>query len=261
MVTEQLKNAIEKLKTDGRIVTNVYSANVLQCATQFFNDENALLFFYNDHGVNRLYYYAHRLEDLTELIATLPDSEYVLEFMTKSVIENSEVLKQLGFVCLAQLMRMSVRNCTLQTGISGIDKYYDETVGIFPKVDSARDINHVLWNVFDTRVSHLLNDEEMVTAIKNKELLIHQNSGGGVDAVLQTVIQPHRFYINQVYNGADKGVIHAMLQKRLKEYTDAGGKYMYAWVDSNNIASIKFHQKYGLQHDGMWNMVYAFKKD
>ena len=47
-----------------------------------------------------------------------------------------------------------------------------------------------------------------------------------------------------------------MLQNRLKPYVEQGGKYVYAWIEKNNIASLKFHSKYGLAHDGMWNMVY-----
>ena len=51
-----------------------------------------------------------------------------------------------------------------------------------------------------------------------------------------------------------------MLQKRLKDYVNQGGKYAYAWVEKNNIASVKFHEKYGMKFDGLWNMVYALKK-
>lgn len=260
MLVEQVKKAIEELKASGQVLTNVYSTDILGLGNILIRNEHAALLVYNDHGVERLYYYAHSLQDIENLLTSLPCNEYVLEYMTKDPSDNSVILKEMSFDCLAQMMRMSVRNCNIPMRDSGVSQFFDETVGVYPDVVLAKDINKVLWNVFDTRVSHLLNDEEMVTAIKNKELLIHQNSCGDIDAVLQTVIQPQRFYINQVYNRADKSVIHAMLQKRLKEYMDAGGKYVYAWVDSNNIASIKFHQKYGLQHDGMWNMVYALKR-
>lgn len=261
MLVEQVKKTIEELKASGRVLTNVYSADVLSLGNVFIRNEHAALLAYNDRGVERLYYYAHSLQDIENLLTTLPGKEYVFEYMTKDPFDHAAILSDMDFICLAKMMRMSVRNCNLQSDEAGIRQFYDETVGVCPDVELAKDINKVLWSVFDTRVSHLLNDEEMVMAIKNKELLIHQNSGGDIDAVLQTVIQPHRFYINQIYNGANKSVIHAMLQKRLKKYTDAGGKYLYAWVDSNNIASIKFHKKYGLQHDGMWNMVYVLNKD
>lgn len=257
MNSDRINKAIEELKETGLVITNVYSTDILSLAETFIRDDHAILLVHNDHGVERLYYYAHSLQDIKNLLTGLPAKEYVLEYITKNPGDYEEMLQRMGFFCFAQMMRMSVKNWTLQNDADKFGQYYDSTVGIFPNADMAKEVNQVLWNVFDTRVSHLLNDEEMALAIVNKEILIHQDSNGMIDAVLQTITQPKRFYINQVYNGADRSIIHAMMRKRLKEYTDAGGKYVYAWVDSNNLASIKFHQKYGLKHDGLWNMVYV----
>lgn len=261
MLSEQIKEAIEKLKKNGRLVTNVYTANIINHSSVFLWNADAILLSYNDHGVNRLYYYAHKLDNIEGLIESLSEDEYVLEFMTKNAEDSSEVLQQLGFQCLAQMMRMSVRDVAVSVKNNNFaSQYFDEAIGTFPGESLAQDINKVLWKVFDTRVSHLQDDDELKRSIEKREVLIHQNEEGSVDAVLQTIIQPQRFYINQVYNGADKSVIHSMMHQRLKEYIAAGGKYAYAWVDKNNIASVKFHQKYGLQHDGMWNMVYVLKR-
>lgn len=261
MLSEQIKEAIEKLKKNGRLVTNVYSADIINQTSVFLCNADAIFLTYNDHGVNRLYYYAHKLDNIEGLIASLPADEYVLEFMTKNAEDSSEVLRQLGFYCLAQMMRMSVRDVAVSIKNNFASQHFDEAIGTFPDESLAQDINKVLWKVFDTRVSHLQDDDELKRSIEKREVLIHQNEEGSVDAVLQTIIQPQRFYINQVYNGADKNVIHSMMHQRLKEYIAAGGKYAYAWVDKNNIASVKFHQKYGLQHDGMWNMVYVLKRE
>ena len=262
MLSEQIKEAIEKLKKNGRLVTNVYTADIINQSSVFLCNADAIVLSYNDHGVNRLYYYAHKLDSIEGLIESLSEDEYVLEFMTKNAEDSSEVLQQLGFQCLARMMRMSVRDVAISVKNNNFaSHYFDEAVGTFPDESLAQDINKVLWKVFDTRVSHLQDDDELKRSIEKREVLIHQNEEGSVDAVLQTIIQPQRFYINQVYNGADKNVIHSMMHQRLKEYIAAGGKYAYAWVDKNNIASVKFHQKYGLQHDGMWNMVYVLKRE
>jgi len=261
MLSEQIKEAIEKLKKNGRLVTNVYTADIINQSSVFLCNADAILLSYNDHGVNRLYYYAHKLDNIEGLIASLPEDEYVLEFMTKNAEDYSEVLQQLGFQCLAQMLRMSVRDVAVSIKNKFASQHFDEAIGTFPDESLAQGINRVLWKVFDTRVSHLQDDDELKRSIEKREVLIHRNEEGSVDAVLQTIIQPQRFYINQVYNGTDKNIIHSMMHHRLKEYTDAGGKYAYAWVDKNNIASVKFHQKYGLQHDGMWNIVYVLKRD
>lgn len=261
MLSEHIKEAIEKLKTNGRLVTNVYTADIINQSSVFLFNADAILLSYNDHGVNRLYYYAHKLDNIEGLIASLPEDEYVLEFMTKNAEDSSEVLQRLGFQCLARMMRMSVRDVAVSAKNNIAFQHFDETVGAFPDEGLSPEINKVLWKVFDTRVSHLQDEDELKMSIEKREVLIHQNEDGNVDAVLQTIIQPQRFYINQVYNDADKNVIHSMMHQRLKEYIALRGKYAYAWVDKNNIASVKFHQKYGLQHDGMWNMVYVLKRE
>ncbi len=262
MLSEHIKEAIEKLKTNGRLVTNVYTADIINQSSVFLFNADAILLSYNDHGVNRLYYYAHKLDNIEGLIASLPGDEYALEFMTKNGEDSSEVLQQLGFQCLARMMRMSVRDVSGPAKSNFTSHHFDEVAGTFPDEGLAPEINKVLWKVFDTRVSHLQDEDELKRSIEKREVLIHQNNKeGNIDAVLQTIIQPQRFYINQVYNGADKNVIHSMMHQRMKEYIAAGGKYAYAWVDKNNIASVKFHQKYGLQHDGMWNMVYVLKRE
>ena len=55
-------------------------------------------------------------------------------------------------------------------------------------------------------------------------------------------------------------MIHALLLNRLAEYAETGGKYLYAWIEDKNTASIKFHKKYGMRHDGMWNMIYSVER-
>lgn len=261
MYSKQISSALVKLKEDGQVVTNVYTKNINNNISTVMNNENAILISCKDHGVYRLYYYAVKLEYLKSLILALPKEEYVLEYITRNPSEHYEVLRKLGFKCLKKMMRMSTQLSGLNSLSNSVLQYYDEAIGIYPDVSLAKMINEVLWNVFDPRVSHLQNDEELKASIVNNEVLIHQRDDGKIDAVLQTIIQPKRFYINQVYNGAEKNVIHAMLQKRLNEYIKFGGKYIHAWVATDNISSIKFHQKYGLQHDGIWSLVYTIKRD
>ena len=261
MYSKQINFALGKLREGGRVVTNVYTTHINDNINTLLKNENAILIVCKDHAVSRLYYYAVSLKSLNDLLLNLPKEEYVLEFITRNPEQYSDFLRELGFKCLKRMMRMSTWKNNLDSISNSVTQYYDETIGIYPDVSLAKEINQVLWNVFDTRVSHLQNDEELKASIANKEVLIHQSKDGQIDAVLQTVIQPQRFYINQVYNSAEKKIIHAMLQKRLKVYTKSGGKYIYAWVADDNIASIKFHQKYGLCHDGTWSLVYTLKRE
>lgn len=258
--TQKLREAIESLKRQGRVSSNLYSENILNCADEYAATTKTVLLSYEDHTVRRLYYCTLDINDLTDAVSQLRYNSYVLEFMTRDSSENRKTYFQSGFVPLAALMRMSVRDCSIAFQNEEINTYYDSTVGQFPKEEEASEINRVLWDIFDTRISHLCTDAEITAAIRGRELTIHKDEMGKIDAVLQAVVNPKKFYINQVYNGAEKRIIHAMFLNRLKEYCDAGGKYAYAWVAEDNIASIKFHSKYSFTPDGMWNMVYCLEK-
>ena len=181
--------------------------------------------------------------------------------MTRDVDEKADLLKDAEFIPIAHMMRMSVRDISQSLDETMIVAYNNSGIGEFPDEKDAEEINNILWKLFDSRVSHLQYDDEITKSINKQEFTVHKNKVGKIDALIQAYVQPKKFYINQIYNASEKEVIHTMLRNRLKEYVDQGGKYVYAWVDRDNIASLKFHAKYGLKHDGMWNLVYALERN
>ena len=260
MILDDVRNLRQQLKNIGRVETNVFSDDVLENAEELYHSEKSLLISSVDCNVRRLYYYTVDFGSLGSLFPLLKNQEYVLEFLTRNVDEKSDFLKENGFSLLAQMMRVSTLDCANALLNQSVSKYADDSVGMYPDSGLCSTINKKLHEIFDSRVSHLQNDEGLKKAIENGEITIHQDSAENVDAILQVVVQPKRFYINQIYNGAEKKIIHAMLQKRLRDYVNQGGKYAYAWVEKNNVASVKFHEKYGMKFDGLWNMVYLLKK-
>ena len=264
MVEEnQVKSVIENIRRLGRVKSNIYSEEAYCDVEQFAYNENAAVLIRSDHGAKRLYFCYVDEQSLIKLLscdAAPGYSDAVIEFMTRDPEEFSDLLKQIGFAPIARMMRMSARDISQGLNNKALDLYSNDTVGIVPAVSDAEEINAILWKTFDTRVSHLQNDDEIEDSIRRQEFTVHKNEEGRIDALLQAQVQPKKFYINQIVNTADKSVIHAILQSRLRKFSDEGGKYVYAWVDRDNIASVKFHEKYGIKHDGMWNMVYAAEK-
>lgn len=260
MILDDIRSLRQQLKNIGRIETNVFSDAALENAEELYQSEKSLLISSFNSSVRRLYYYTVDFSSLCSLIPLLKNQEYVLEFLTRNADEKSALLNECGFSLLAQMMRFSTTDCTNALSDQLVSKYADDSIGEYPDSDLCSSINKKLHEIFDSRVSHLLNDEDLKKAIENGEITIHQGSAGTVDAILQVAVQPKRFYINQIINGSKKRIIHAMLQKRLKDYVNQGGKYAYAWVEKNNIASVKFHEKYGMKFDGLWNMVYLLKR-
>lgn len=255
---EKVRKKIEELQKLGRLLTNCYSHDIIRYAEEIWDSEKAALFSYDDHGVKRLIYYALDKEELGKLLQQVGSGkEYVLDFLTRSPEENREVFEDVGFKILARMMRVSNPSCGSMLAELPIMAYYDDTVGYIADISETQEIKEKMWSVFDTRVSHLLYDDELAEAIKRKEICIHRNEAGEIDAFVQTPAQPKRFYFNHAYSMAGRGVVHSLILKRLYRYVCEGGEYVYAWVDEENVASLKFNGKYGMRPDGMWNVVYV----
>lgn len=261
MNIEEIRTFRQNLKSIGRVETNAFSDDVFLNIEETYTSEKAVLISCLDNEVKRLYFYTTDISSLTDLFFSLKQGEYTLEILSRNPEEKKDFLMQNGFTLLAQMTRMSTRDCSHFLTDSSLLQYAEDDVSIIPNINLAPAINRQLRNIFDTRISHLQSDNDLKKSIERGEVEIHQAQDGAVDAILQVVVKPQNFYINQIYNGAKKKIIHAILQKRLNAYISQGGKYAYAWVEKDNIASVKFHEKYGLKPDGLWNMVYLFRKD
>lgn len=261
MNIEDIRTFRQNLKTVGRVETNVFSDDAILNIEEVYASEKAVLISCLDCGVKRLYFYTVDFSTLNNLFPSLKQGEYTLEMLSRNSEEKKDFLTQNGFTLLAQMMRMSVRDCSHFLTDSSLLQYADDNVGLIPNINLASAINRQLRTIFDARISHLQSDNELRQSIERGEVEIHQTQDNSIDAILQVVFKPQNFYINQIYNGTEKKIIHAMLQKRLRAYINQGGKYAYAWVEKDNIASVKFHEKYGFKPDGLWNMVYLFRKD
>ena len=250
-IVERIKNA-KRL----RFLSNCYSTNPLEKANDLWELGDSFLFSAEDHGVQRLYYFAKGYEELEKLIAMIKPGKYCFELITK----NPDEYVPKGSSVIARLMRLANADCSTVFNGSPVLQYRDDSVGTMACVKDAHEINQLLWKTFQTEVSHLLMDRELAELIQNGQVFIHKDEGERIDTVLQVEVMPKKFYINQVINKAEKSIIHAILLNQLYRYVQNGGKYLYAWVENSNIASMKFHGKYGMVHDGLWNMVYRIER-
>ena len=240
----------------SHLLTNCYStAPIGQEIKSWINGEN-LVFAYEDHGIQRLVYFASDWNALDGLLMDIDKGTYCLEFLTRN---PNEYFPSESYT-VAKMKRVANPDCSNVFQNERVMLFEDETIGGIANIDDAHEINGILWETFNTEVSHLLSDDEVRLAIERREFSIHKDKSGRIDSILQVIIQPRKFYINQVINRGEKKTIHAMLINRLKEYHSSGGKYIYSWVAEDNIASIRWHEKYGMIHDGMWNMIYRLER-
>lgn len=257
-LSERIHESVRSIMSRCRPMTNCYAMGVVERATRVWTAGDSFIFSYEDHGVNRLVYFAEDEGKLSELLKLPQEDVCFVEFMTRDPKENGERLGEAGFVPCARMMRLVNPDCRQLNGDALA--LGDGDRGALADRTAAHEINQCLWSTFRTEISHLLTDEELAAEIGKGHTRIHRDSSGRIDAILQADVMPKKFYINQIVNQGDRRNIHAMLQTELAEYTSNGGKYLYAWVEDDNIGSQKFHGKYGMKHDGMWSMIYTNKR-
>ena len=247
-----LKEKFKKARL-SRFDTNCFNADVIGKAERMWEFEDSFAFSADDHGIKRLFYFVPDSDTLNILLDKITDGPYYLEIITR----DPESISLHSAEVLSRLMRLSNADCNNVFEKEDLIRYRnDSLVQVADESDTKR-INEILWNTFKPEVSHLLSDDELNEIVKSGNVSIHRN--GDIDAILQVDVMPKKFYINQVVNMAEKEIIHAMMLFRLDQYRRNGGKYIYSWVEDNNTASLKFHKKYGMEHDGMWNLVFCVK--
>ena len=249
----------EKIKTARlqRYITNCYSMDAVEHYKNLWSNEDGFIFSYDDHGVQRLMFFVKTWEAINPLLSEIESGRYFLEFMTN----NPDEYSPRGAERIASMMRLANLDCrNVFESDSSVIQYKDAAIVESAKEHDFKEINEILWSTFQTEISHLISDEEMKTKIREGKLTIHKAADGHIDALLQAEVMPKKFYINQIVNNGERKVIHAILLNRLEEYIKNGGKYLYAWVEEKNIPSMKFHEKYGMRHDGMRSLIYCIER-
>lgn len=255
---------IRRLKASGK---KVFSNSYLRFVKEEQQWETAvspesILILNVDQGVRRLLFYTTDFCDLRKILRTslVRGEEYVLEIVSKDGGLYQEELEDIGFVEIARLSRVSVKDISpVFQGENEIGRMVDPSIPSAANEEDADSILEILWNVFDTRISHLPDRDEICRSIEKDFVCIYKDRDLNVRAILQSVEAPKSFYINQVYNSERKEVIHSIMYEKLKSYYVRGGRYVYAWVDETNLASLKFHAKYGMQPDGLYTCVYSYR--
>ena len=254
---DELIESIKRIKQERGVLSNCFE-NPATFSQNFeaYEMSHSVLIVKHEYRVDRMLFYTSDPAELILLTHHLPKGQYYLDMLTKDPSLMREILLEGEFNCVAEMERLSSSDITLVLEKdSQVMQYFDRNYGEIATLSDTDEIYDLLWRIFSTGVSHLPDREQLSQSISAGEILVNRGDDG-IDALLQTVVKPKSFYINQVYNGSRTRGIHAMMLNRLMDYHSNGGRYVYAWVDRNNTASQKFHKKYGLTHDGLWNMVY-----
>lgn len=260
MLKDEINERFLRLAKVCRPLTNCCSMLFFEYAKKIWTLGDSFIFSYDDHGVNRLAYFATDFKILEELLRLPQNGNFCIDAVTKNPTEIENAFEKGGFKFLAKLKRLVNADCREILNVAPSEIKEKEFFCPKAALSDVYDVNKLLWTTFDTRISRLLNDDELAKVVEKGNVFVHRNENEKLDAVLQLDVLPRKFYINQVVNISGTPVIHSMMQNALLEYVSGGGKYVYAWVEECNIASVKFHAKYGMQHDGLWNLVYIVER-
>ena len=237
-----------------RFVSNCYSLDFVDSIDAVWEKENGKVFSYEDHGISRLLFFAKTYPDVDDILDEIKEGVYYIEFVTKNIGEYTPRQCHIR----ARMMRMANRDCGSLLCKAELSGFYNKKIGYKASVDDVKDIHDLLWGTFDTEISHLPSMEEIRGHLD--QYSVYRDGKGIITTLLQVDVQPRSFYINQVINNNDRSIIHAMMLNELEKYIEAGGKYMYSWVEDTNIASMKFHEKYGMSADGTISIVYKLER-
>ena len=263
----ELNRALMTIKQQGgKVYSNVFARLEPMKTYDAVVTEESVAFVEEDHGVNRFYFYTIAFEDLKAVTENI-SIPLTLDIVTRDESEYQSRIYDMGFTLLARMRRLVNKDITdivsrivAAKNLAGGGRYsnrMDEVSSAsVARIEDAKAVNRILWSTFDTRIGHLLSDEELTRIIEKGEVLIIKDRGEIV-TILQRSLDRHQFYINQVINRADSAYIHSLLGAELQKFYDSGGRYLYAWVQDTNIASNKFHAKYDMAFDGLLDLVYV----
>lgn len=250
---KEINNAIMALKKQGiRIKSNVFGSIDMFKTYETILTPDSVVYIENDHGVKRLKFYTLSAEDLIKVLHSL-STPVTADVVSKTPNDFSFEMEKAGFTLLARMKRLVNRDITEVVSKMKPPKF---TFGGVAHSSDTEAINNLLWSTFDTRISHLLSNDELAAVIEKGEVFTVKEQDKVV-TVLYKSTENNRFYINQVINLSDKECIHSLMYTELQKFYDSGGRYLYAWVQDSNIASNKFHAKYGMNFDGLYDLVYV----
>lgn len=264
MKNSEIISAINRIKKQGNTDQSYISNCYINFARQPVDSEwdtlqngRSLILIAHEYKVDRFFFFASNMNDMVNLSHKLDMGiGYTLDIVSRDRKLYADVFAQMGFYPLAEMQR--VVNGDISSVLSmQTYQYLENDISFAATQDDLESIYNMLWNVFDTRVSHLPDRAKLCKLLFEDEFRIVKDEKGNIVTLHQAVIEPKSYYFNQIINKGNKRVFHSCILNSIKRYCEAGGKYAYAWVENTNIASKEYFKKYGLLPDGLYTSVYV----
>lgn len=233
--------------------------------------ENTVVFWNDDKGVLRGYFYSADKEELKSLLGALP-SGCCVDYLTKSKDGFLQFLEEAGLHLLHEMHRMS------RAGLTEEDRRKNEENKILmrealykPKNVRAADMGDFevlyekLYEVFDPRESHLPARDELKAYIDNQWVGVYYEEGQLFGFHIFTVDAVGTYYGYLNWNGTGPEGYYSLVvytDYLYEKYLEENGlstnkaKPSYCWVNVENRKSKRLIEFWGSKFDGLYDFVF-----
>ena len=258
-----VSNMINKLKEiNPTLITNFNGVLIELSSREFssYETDKSMIITYWDGPVCRLLYFSCDANSLRENLSILPAGDYLMEKVNRVGFESDIDFCSIGFQKVKALYRYTNNRINeFVVSDAPVLQYRNKVAYEQLDIHSFDSIKDILWTTFDPNVSHLPDDHTLEDQIRNGEF-VGIIKGDVLTALIQRRMDKLQFHIDQIINRGSKEGIHAMLLGEIDKFVSRGGKMISSWIEEDNIASLKFHEKYGLVKDRTYVYIFTYHK-
>lgn len=232
--------------------------------------ENTVVFWDDDRGIIRGYFYSSDVDELIKMLNLLPQGS-IVDYVTKNKGEMQVILESGGLKLLHEMHRMSAAGLTdedhkviVANHETMMESLYRPQNARCAELADLEKLYQKLNEIFDARESHLPTREELAKFIQNKWVVVYHEVSKMLGFQIYTV-ENGQFYGYQIWNGGGPEVYFTLVQTTnnlYKEYLRENNiahekiKPGYCWVNVKNRKSMRVVEFWGQKFDGLYDFVY-----
>ena len=277
----RIKQKMTEIRRTGqRPVINNYYLNCEKDEEIFavFGNET-VIFWDDDRGVTRVYFYSVCPQELIELFKLVPDGA-VVDYLTRNKGEYTDMFQAAGLELRYEMMRMVARELSPEEREEMIERgrlfeqtlYKKENVRVATEADCEA-VYRKLYEVFDRRESHLCTKKELLQYIRNRWVVVYYE-GEKLMGLNIFTIKANQFYGYQFWNGTGPEGYYSLTRmtdqlaaehlrenaEKMKNKTQKQVKMQqkpsFCWINSKNRKIRRLIEWQGNKFDGLYDFVY-----
>lgn len=257
---EALKQQTKRFFTNASLIPQDVDALCKNEGTQVYFKDGFLTLLHKENGFNRLYLYAdqvERLREVTDYIITVsPLTVYERVSLQQNADLDATVLASCGW---------SHHNELLYWTCQGFDDIY-ECTDVDCSVETAveTDVHSLicmLYTVFDTKVSHLPDKNDVLRRICLGEVTVIRKENAIAAFAIIEKINRNTQYVYQILT-TPEWRCHGFAEVLLKHSMASSPNTLFGlWVEKNNKLAKRLYTKLGFQTTTRVLNIWILKED